>query len=71
LLQLSNLDYRDAAFLPPCVGDADAASLAKANSGLVRQMNAAANRLEFEEAPAPPEHVHEADVVTGTSDRGG
>jgi len=53
LLALSNLDYHDAAFLPPRVGEVDvtdAASLAKAIRELEKQMKAAAKRLEFEEA---------------------
>ena len=53
LLQLSNLDYHDAAFLPPTVGEVDVtnpASLAKAITELEKQMKAAAKRLEFEEA---------------------
>jgi len=53
LLALSNLDYHDAAYLPPAVGEVDvtgAASLAKAISELEKQMKAAAKRLKFEEA---------------------
>ncbi len=53
LLQLSNLDYHDAAFGPPRVGEVDVtdpASLAKAIGELEKQMKAAAKRLEFEEA---------------------
>jgi excinuclease UvrABC helicase subunit UvrB len=52
-LASSNLDYHDAVFLPPTLGEvdvSDAASLAKAISGLEKQMKAEAKRLEFEEA---------------------
>jgi excinuclease ABC subunit B len=52
LLQLSNLDYHDAAFVAPKVGEidvADEASLAKAISDLGREMKTAAKRLEFEQ----------------------
>jgi excinuclease UvrABC helicase subunit UvrB len=53
LLQLSNLDNHDAAFLPPRVGEEeirDDASLAKLIAELEREMKAAARRLEFEQA---------------------
>jgi excinuclease ABC subunit B len=62
LLALSNLDYHDAAFLPPKVGEVDvtdAASLAKAISELEKQMKAAAKRLEFEEAAAIRDRIKE------------
>jgi excinuclease ABC subunit B len=62
LLQLSNLDYHDAGFLPPRVGEVDLtdpASLAKAITELEKQMKAAAKRLEFEEAAALRDRVKE------------
>jgi excinuclease ABC subunit B len=62
LLALSNLDYHDAGFLPPKVGEmdiADAASLAKAINELERQMKAAAKRLEFEEAAQLRDRIKE------------
>jgi excinuclease ABC subunit B len=62
LLALSNLDYHDAAFLPPRVGEVDvtdAASLAKAISELEKQMKAAAKRLEFEEAAQIRDRIKE------------
>jgi excinuclease ABC subunit B len=62
LLALSNLDYHDAAFLPPRVGEVDvtdAASLAKAVSELEKQMKAAAKRLEFEEAAQLRDRIKE------------
>ncbi len=62
LLQLSNLDYHDAAFVPPRVGEidvSDLASLNKAIADLERQMKAAAKRLDFEEAAALRDHVKE------------
>ena len=62
LLALSNLDYHDAAFLPPRVGEVDvtdAASLAKAISELEKQMKAAAKRLEFEEAAQVRDRIKE------------
>jgi excinuclease ABC subunit B len=62
LLQLSNLDYHDAAFLPPRVGEADVtdpASLAKAIAELEKQMRAAAKRLEFEEAAGLRDRIKE------------
>jgi excinuclease ABC subunit B len=62
LLQLSNLDYHDAAFAPPRVGEidvSDLASLTKAIAELERQMKAAARRLDFEEAAALRDRVKE------------
>ena len=62
LLALSNLDYHDAAFLPPRVGEVDvtdAASLAKAITELEKQMKAAAKRLEFEEAAQLRDRIKE------------
>ncbi|MBI4915603.1 MAG: excinuclease ABC subunit UvrB [Acidobacteria bacterium] len=62
LLQLSNLDYHDAAFVPPRVGEidvSDLASLTKAIAELERQMKAAAKRLDFEEAAALRDRVKE------------
>jgi excinuclease ABC subunit B len=62
LLALSNLDYHDAGFLPPKVGEVDitdTASLAKAISELEKQMKAAAKRLEFEEAAALRDRIKE------------
>jgi excinuclease ABC subunit B len=62
LLALSNLDYHDAGFLPPTVGEvdvSDAASLAKAISELEKQMKAAAKRLEFEEAAQLRDRIKE------------
>jgi excinuclease ABC subunit B len=62
LLQLSNLDYHDAAFLPPRVGEVDvtdAASLAKAITELEKQMKAAAKRLEFGEAAQLRDRIKE------------
>jgi excinuclease ABC subunit B len=62
LLQLSNLDYHDAAFLPPTVGEVDVtnpASLAKAIGELEKQMKAAAKRLEFEEAAQIRDRIKE------------
>jgi len=62
LLQLSNLDYHDAGFLPPRLGEVDvtdAASLAKAITELEKQMKAAAKRLEFEEAATLRDRIKE------------
>jgi excinuclease ABC subunit B len=62
LLQLSNLDYHDAAFVPPRVGEidvSDLASLTKAIAELERQMKAAAKRLDFEEAAMLRDRVKE------------
>jgi excinuclease ABC subunit B len=62
LLALSNLDYHDAGFLPPRVGEVDvtdAASLAKAIAELEKQMKAAAKRLEFEEAAQLRDRIKE------------
>ncbi|MFI5165190.1 MAG: excinuclease ABC subunit UvrB [Thermoanaerobaculales bacterium] len=62
LLQLSNLDYHDAAFLPPRVGEVDVtdpASLAKAITELEKQMKSAAKQLEFEEAAAIRDRIKE------------
>lgn len=62
LLVLSNLDYHDAAFLPPRVVEVDvtdAASLAKAITELEKQMKAAAKRLEFEESAAIRDRIKE------------
>ena len=62
LLALSNLDYHDAAFLPPRVGEVDVtdpASLAKAIAELEKQMKAAAKRLEFEEAAQIRDRIKE------------
>ncbi|HUK13805.1 MAG TPA: helicase-related protein, partial [Thermoanaerobaculaceae bacterium] len=62
LLQLSNLDYHDAAFLPPRVGEVDVtdpASLAKAIGELEKQMKSAAKKLEFEEAAAIRDRIKE------------
>ena len=62
LLQLSNLDYHDAAFARPQVGEVDVsdpASLAKAIGELEKQMKAAAKRLEFEEAAQIRDRIKE------------
>jgi len=62
LLQLSNLDYHDAALLPPRVGEVevnDPGSLAMAIAELERQMKAAAKRLEFEEAATMRDRIKE------------
>ena len=62
LLQLSNLDYHDAAFTPPRVGEVDvtdAASLAKAIAELEREMKAASKRLEFEQAAQLRDRIKE------------
>ncbi len=62
LLQLSNLDYHDAAFTPPRVGEidvTDAASLAKAIAELEREMKSAAKRLEFEQAAQLRDRIKE------------
>ena len=62
LLALSNLDYHDAGFLPPTVGEVDvtdAASLAKAIGELEKQMKTAAKRLEFEEAAQLRDRIKE------------
>jgi hypothetical protein len=62
LLALSNLDYNDAAFLPPRVGEVDvtdAASLANAIAELEKQMKAAAKRPEFEEAAQLRDRIKE------------
>jgi excinuclease ABC subunit B len=62
LLQLSNLDYHDAASLPPRVGEvevSDPGSLAKAIVELEKQMKAAAKRLEFEEAATIRDRIKE------------
>ena len=62
LLQLSNLDYHDAAFVSPSVGEVDVtdpASLAKAITEFEKQMKAAAKRLEFEEAAQIRDRIKE------------
>jgi excinuclease ABC subunit B len=62
LLQLSNLDYHDAAFTPPRVGEVDVTdpgSLAKAIAELEREMKAAAKRLEFEQAAQLRDRIKE------------
>jgi excinuclease ABC subunit B len=62
LLQLSNLDYHDAAFIAPKVGEVDVTdpgSLAKAIAELEREMKAAAKRLEFEHAAQLRDRVKE------------
>jgi len=62
LLQLSNVDYHDAAFAPPRVGEidvTDAASLAKAIAELEREMKAASKRLEFEQAAQLRDRIKE------------
>ena len=62
LLQLSNLDYHDRAFLPPSLGEVDVTdpvSLAKAITELEREMRAAAKRLEFEQAAALRDRIRE------------
>jgi excinuclease ABC subunit B len=62
LLQLSNLDYHDAAFAVPRLGEVDvtdAASLNKAIAELERQMKAAAKRLDFEEAAQLRDRIKE------------
>ena len=62
LLQLSNVDYHDAAFAPPRVGEvdvSDAASLAKAIAELEREMKAASKRLEFEQAAQLRDRIKE------------
>ena len=62
LLQLSNLDYHDAAFVAPKVGEvdvADEASLAKAIAELEREMKTASRRLEFEQAAQLRDRIKE------------
>jgi excinuclease ABC subunit B len=62
LLQLSNLDYHDRAFLPPTLGEVDTTdpqSLAKAIADLEKEMRAAAKRLEFEQAAALRDRIME------------
>ena len=62
LLQLSNLDYHDAAFTPPRVGEidiSDQASLVKAIAELEREMKAASKRLEFEQAAQLRDRIKE------------
>jgi excinuclease ABC subunit B len=62
LLQLSNLDYHDAAFVAPKVGEVDVTdpgSLAKAIVELEREMKAAAKRLEFEQAAQLRDRIKE------------
>ncbi len=62
LVQLSNLDYHDGAFVPPRVGEGevrDAASLASTIAELEREMKAAAKRLEFEQAAALRDRIKE------------
>ncbi len=62
LLQLANLDYHDAAFAVPRLGEVDvtdAASLNKAITELERQMKAAAKRLDFEEAAQLRDRIKE------------
>ena len=62
LLALSNLDYHDAVFLPPRVGEVDvtdAVSLAKAITELEKQMKVAAKRLELEEAARLRDRIKE------------
>jgi excinuclease ABC subunit B len=62
LLQLSNLDYHDRAFLPPSLGEVDVTdpqSLAKAIIELEKEMRAAAKRLEFEQAAALRDRIKE------------
>jgi len=62
LLALSNLDYHDAAFLPPRVAEfdvTDAASLHKAIAELDRRMKTAAKRLDFEEAAQLRDRIKE------------
>ena len=62
LVQLANLDYHDAAWTAPRVGEGeigDAASLAKAIAELEREMKAAAKRLEFEQAAQLRDRIKE------------
>ena len=62
MLALSNLNYHDAAFLPPRgaeVDASDAASLAKAITELEKQMKPTAKRLEFEEAAQLRDRIKE------------
>jgi len=62
LLQMSNLDYHDAAFAPPSVGEVDVtdpASLAKAIGEFEKQMKTAAKRLEFDEAAQIRDRIKE------------
>ncbi|MEW6337207.1 MAG: excinuclease ABC subunit UvrB [Acidobacteriota bacterium] len=62
LLQLANLDYHEAAFAVPRLGEVDvtdAASLNKAIVELERQMKAAAKRLDFEEAAQLRDRIKE------------
>jgi excinuclease ABC subunit B len=62
LLQLSNLDYLDAAYVPLRVREMDVtgpASLAKAIVELEKQMKSAAKQLEFEEAAAIRDRIKE------------
>ena len=62
LLQLSNLDYHDRAFLPSTLDEVDTTdpqSLAKAIVELEKEMRAAAKRLEFEQAAALRDRIRE------------
>ena len=62
LLQLSNLDYHDAASLPPRVVEvevSDSGSLAKTIVELEKHLKAAAKRLEFEEAASIRDRIKE------------
>jgi len=62
LVALSNLDYHDAAFEPPRVGEGEALdemSLAKLIAELEKRMKDAARRLEFEEAAQLRDRVKE------------
>ena len=62
LLQLANIDYHDAAFAPPRLGEievTDAASLAKLITDLEKQMRAASKALEFEAAAQIRDRIRE------------
>ena len=62
LLQLSNLDYHDRAFLPPSLGEVDTGdpqSIARAIADLEKEMRASAKRLEFEQAAALRDRIKE------------
>jgi excinuclease ABC subunit B len=62
LLQLANLDYQVAAFIPPWVGEIDVSnvvSLQKAITELEKQMKVAAKWMEFEEAAQLRDRIKE------------